>query len=69
MNIFERLAQLKAEKNHFVLAPVVKTVGSNPGKVGFKIIVEADGGTESEIALSLAAQIQAVQNGIHFAQL
>jgi len=39
----EKLAELLAERKVFALATVVRTEGSTPGKIGFKMIVTEDG--------------------------
>lgn len=43
MNLYERIAELNLSNHPFVLATIVKSGGSVPGKVGFKILVEKDG--------------------------
>lgn len=43
MNIFEKLAEMKANNQPFVIANVVRTNGSVPGKTGFKMVVDGKG--------------------------
>ena len=43
MNIYEKIAELNRKNQPFVLAAIVKTAGSVPGKTGFKILVKEDG--------------------------
>ncbi len=45
MELFERMAELNRQNSPFAVATVVKTEGSVPGKVGFKILVEKNGQT------------------------
>ncbi len=42
MTVYEKIIQLQGHNTTYVLATVVKTEGSVPGKVGFKIIVESE---------------------------
>jgi len=43
MNIYEKIIELEKINKPFVIATVVDTLGSAPGKAGFKLIVDADG--------------------------
>ena len=43
MEIFERIAALKTMGTDFVIVTVVETTGSVPAKVGFKMVVTAEG--------------------------
>lgn len=43
MNLFDKISVLKKENQGFVIATVIKTEGSVPGKVGFKILVDGSG--------------------------
>ena len=43
MEIYKKIVDLKMKNQSFVVATVVQTEGSAPGKVGFKIIIESDG--------------------------
>jgi xanthine dehydrogenase accessory factor len=45
MDIYHEIARLKQENQPFVLTTIVKTAGSVPGRVGFKMIVREDGTT------------------------
>jgi xanthine dehydrogenase accessory factor len=49
MDLFERITELSRQHSPFALATVVKTGGSVPGKVGFKILVEKDGRTSGTV--------------------
>ncbi len=49
MIIWDKLKELSGNNQSFVLAAVVKTSGSVPGKVGFKMIVEKDGRTTGTV--------------------
>jgi xanthine dehydrogenase accessory factor len=49
MDLFERITELSRQHSPFALATVVKTRGSVPGKVGFKILVEKDGRTSGTV--------------------
>lgn len=42
MNIYEKISELLKQNKPFVLATVIKTDGSTPGKVGFKMIIETE---------------------------
>ena len=43
MNIYEKILELKRRNVPYTIATVVKTEGSVPGKVGFKILVDHSG--------------------------
>ncbi|HFE64381.1 MAG TPA: XdhC family protein, partial [Caldithrix sp.] len=43
MSIIRLMSEMENKNQPFVLATVVKTSGSVPGKVGFKILVDAAG--------------------------
>ncbi|MCX6150849.1 MAG: XdhC/CoxI family protein [Ignavibacteriales bacterium] len=43
MNIYEKILELEKINSAFVVATVVNVNGSVPGKIGFKMIVEANG--------------------------
>jgi len=45
MNLMQKMTELQNNNNPYVLATVVKTEGSVPGKIGFKILLEPDGQT------------------------
>ena len=45
MNIFKRISELSERNSPFVIATVIKSEGSVPGKVGFKMLVETNGDT------------------------
>lgn len=49
MNIFEKAAELTKQNKPFVLATVINTEGSTPGKVGFKMIIENENTTYGTI--------------------
>ncbi len=49
MSIHEKLFQLEKGNRSFVLATVVNISGSVPGKIGFKMITEADGTTAGTV--------------------
>ena len=40
MNIYEEILELKKNNRSFVIATVVNTSGSAPGKVGFKMLIK-----------------------------
>jgi len=42
MNIIQKIFEMNQENRPFVVATVIEAKGSAPGKVGFKMIVEAD---------------------------
>lgn len=45
MDIYKEILELEKNNQSFVLATVVNTSGSAPGKVGFKILIKKDGST------------------------
>lgn len=49
MILAEKILELTRQNRGFAVATIVKTGGSVPGKVGFKILVEADGGTTGTV--------------------
>ncbi|MBZ0199208.1 MAG: XdhC/CoxI family protein [Ignavibacteriaceae bacterium] len=42
MNIYEKIIELEKSNQPFVIATVVSTQGSAPGKTGFKMIIDSD---------------------------
>ncbi len=73
MNIFEKAAELIKQNKPFVMTTVVKTEGSTPGKVGFKMIVEdkdktfgtvGGGEIEREVIMEAIRRIKSKENGI-----
>ena len=73
MNIYEKITNLINENKSFVLATVIKTEGSTPGKVGFKMIIESDGkcqGTigggaiEGEVIIESLRRLSTSESGI-----
>lgn len=49
MAIHQKIIELNQQNIPFALATVVKTEGSVPGKIGFKILVEASGNTTGTV--------------------
>ncbi len=45
MDIYEKILDLKQNNKNYVLVTVVKSIGSTPGKCGFKMIVDNEGKT------------------------
>ena len=45
MNIVKKILELKESNGAFVIATVIESKGSAPGKSGFKIIVDSQGNT------------------------
>ncbi len=45
MSIYKEILELEKNNQSFVIANVVNTSGSAPGKVGFKMLVKSDGST------------------------
>jgi xanthine dehydrogenase accessory factor len=45
MNLYDQISYLEKSNQSFVVATVVNTEGSVPGKVGFKMIIKGDGTT------------------------
>lgn len=43
MDVYNVAAELKSKNEAFVIAFVVKSIGSSPGKAGFKMIIKSDG--------------------------
>lgn len=43
MNIYKKIVELQHSNNTFAIATIIKSSGSVPGKVGFKIIIDSDG--------------------------
>lgn len=73
MNIFEKALELERQNKPFVLATIVKTEGSTPGKVGFKMIVEdkdkifgtvGGGEIEKEVISEAFERMISKENGI-----
>lgn len=60
MSIYEKLTELENKNKPYVLAVVVKSEGSVPGKPGFKMIVEPDGSTAGTIGGG-AIELQAIK--------
>lgn len=49
MNILQKIYELNNENRPFVVATIINAKGSAPGKVGFKLVVEADRSTEGTV--------------------
>ena len=49
MNIYEEILELEKSNNSFVIATVVETSGSVPGKTGFKMIIKDNGAASGTI--------------------
>lgn len=73
MNIFEKASELIKQNKSFVIASVIKTEGSTPGKVGFKMIVEDENKTfgtvgggeiEREVIDEALRRMKSKENGI-----
>jgi xanthine dehydrogenase accessory factor len=73
MNIFEKISELVKQNKPFVLATIVKTEGSTPGKVGFRMIVEDEnkisgtvggGEIEREAILESLRRMKSRENGV-----
>jgi xanthine dehydrogenase accessory factor len=73
MNIFEKISELVNQNKSFVLTTIVKTEGSTPGKVGFKMIVEdsekifgtvGGGELEQEVIREALKRMKSKENGI-----
>jgi len=73
MNIFEKISELVNQNKSFVLTTIVKTEGSTPGKVGFKMIVEdsekifgtvGGGELEQEVIREALKRMRSKENGI-----
>jgi xanthine dehydrogenase accessory factor len=45
MSIYEEILELENNNQSFIVATVIKTSGSAPGKVGFKMVIKIDGST------------------------
>ena len=45
MSIYKEILELEKNNRSFVIATVIKTSGSAPGKVGFKMVIKIDGST------------------------
>ncbi|MEJ2615609.1 MAG: XdhC family protein [Ignavibacteriaceae bacterium] len=45
MDIYKEILELEKNNQSFVIATVIKTSGSAPGKVGFKMVIKSDGST------------------------
>jgi xanthine dehydrogenase accessory factor len=73
MNIYKEILELEKNNRSFVIATVVNTSGSVPGKVGFKMLVENNGKTlgtvgggaiEAEAIKEAAARLSTGESGI-----
>lgn len=49
MEIYRTALEQQKKNSPYVLAAIVKTAGSVPGKIGFKILIEADGNTHGTV--------------------
>lgn len=70
MNIYKRAVELEEENRPFVIATVISSEGSVPGKVGFKMLVEDEnhtfgtvggGAIEKQVIIE---SISLIQNGV-----
>ena len=63
MNIYEEILELKKNNRSFVIATVVNTSGSAPGKVGFKMLIKNDGSTIGTVGGG-AIEVEVIKEGI-----
>ena len=49
MNLYEKILELEKNNQPFVIATVVNTSGSAPGKVGFKMLIKSDGASSGTV--------------------
>ncbi|MCR4417110.1 MAG: XdhC/CoxI family protein [Ignavibacteria bacterium] len=73
MNIFEKISELVKQNKPFVLTTIVKTEGSTPGKLGFRMIVEDENKTfgtvgggeiEREVIFEAMRRMKSRENGV-----
>lgn len=49
MDIYKRVPELQSENKAFIIATVISSEGSVPGKVGFKMLIEESGATTGTV--------------------
>lgn len=63
MNIYEEILELEKNNNSFVIATVINTSGSVPGKTGFKMVIKNDGKTSGTVGGG-AIEVEVIKEGI-----
>ncbi len=63
MNIYEEILELEKNNQSFVIATVVNTSGSVPGKVGFKMVIKNDGATSGTVGGG-AIEVEAIKEAV-----
>ncbi len=73
MKVFEKIVELIKQNKSFVFATIIKTDGSTPGKVGFRLIVESEkdtfgtvggGEIEQEVIFESIRRLKSKESGI-----
>jgi xanthine dehydrogenase accessory factor len=64
MNIFDVVSKLNAKNISFTMATVIKTSGSVPGKIGFKMVVDHDKNTYGTIGGG-ALELTVIKESLH----
>ena len=64
MDIYEEILELEKNNKSFVIATVVNTSGSAPGKVGFKMLIRNDGSTVGTVGGG-AIEVEVIKEAVN----